>query len=103
MAIVQIKILNNVHNIYCDEGQEEHIKLLAEKFHDRVKALASGSSAVPDLTLYLLAALLISDELAKLQVQKSLLASDIDTNQAVVNTLNMVVEYIEKLASKIEK
>lgn len=103
MGLLDVEILGNKHVVSCDDGQEAHVKYLVEKFSTKVEQLASGQKNAPILTLYLLAALIISDELenikAKLLKQEHASGND----EAVAQALDMVVEYVENLANKFSR
>lgn len=103
MAIVKVNILNNTHGISCDDGQEEHVKFLADKFNNKVQQLSRLQKEASDITLYAMAALIISDELEECKAKLINPKSDTNTDESVANALDMITEYVENIANKLEK
>jgi cell division protein ZapA len=103
MATIKVNILNNSHTISCGDGQEEHVKFLADKFHTKVQQLTKLQSHAGDLTLYLMAALIISDELEECKAKLVNPKADSNTDEAVSKALDMITEYVENIANKLEK
>lgn len=103
MATVAVTILGNNHMVNCDDGQEDHVRFLADKFHSKVQQLARVQSQAGDLTLYLMAALIISDELEECKAKLVNPKGDVDTDTAVAKALDMITEYVENIANKLDK
>ena len=114
MPIIDIKIRDKLHQVACPEGEEDHLKDLASFFADKVDELSSSYPNSSDTTLYMMAALMICDELddtkKKLELSKSNQASTgsekankEEIEQAVAKTIDMVTEHIEYIASKLNK
>lgn len=65
MAQVTLEVHGKRYAIACDDGQEEHLRRLAAYVDERVKELASpGHNTASDAQLLLMAALVVTDELA---------------------------------------
>ena len=103
MATINVNILNNSHLISCDDGQEEHLKFLANKFHVKVQQLSQSQKHASDLTLYAMAALIISDELEECKSKLINPKADSNTDEAVAKALDMITEYVENIANKLQK
>lgn len=103
MAAVNVTILSTNHVVNCDDGQEEHVQFLADKFHRKVQQLSRVQSHAGDLTLYLMAALIISDELEECKSKLINPQEDLETDSAVAKALDMITEYVENIANKLEK
>ncbi len=103
MATLRVNILNNTHNINCDDGQEEHVKFLADKFNNKVQQLSQLQKEANDITIYLMAALIISDELEECKAKLINPKADTTTDESVAKALDMITEYVENIASKLEK
>ena len=117
MAIVHIRINNRDYDIACDDGQEEHLRLLADEVDDRIRSLIFGMGANPGEGMALmLTALTLTDELfeSKKEIQK--LANEIkhmgafvdDDKKAAQETRMMELEAamavtLEEIAMRIEK
>ena len=63
MAEVEVAINGRSYLMGCDDGQEEHLLLLAEEVGRRVEDLVATVGQVGDARLLLMASLLIADEL----------------------------------------
>jgi cell division protein ZapA (FtsZ GTPase activity inhibitor) len=104
MSISSFKFRNTYINLDVDNA--ERVGKLSEKFNQRVEAIAVNNSAT-DLKLAYVAALMIEDELDKLQGEFVKKQNTKSSNEAAVgiisDTLNQVAQYIEQLAERIEK
>ena len=103
MAIVKVSILNNIHNISCDDGQEEHVKFLADKFNAKVQQLSRLQQEASDTTIYVMAALIIGDELEECKAKLINPKADTTTDESIAKALDMITEYVENIANKLEK
>lgn len=64
MAVVRIRINGREYDLACDDGQEEHLRHLAEEVDGRVRALGMGTLNNPgEVMCLLLASLTMADEL----------------------------------------
>ncbi len=66
MATVNVEINGRQYMVGCADGQEERVRLLARQFDENVRQVAGDVGAVGELRLFLMAALLVSDELAEI-------------------------------------
>jgi cell division protein ZapA len=103
MATIKAIIRNTSHIINCDDGQEEHVKFLADKFNTKVQQLSQSQNHANELTLYLMAALIISDELEEYKTKLLNPKADINTDDSIAKALDMITEYVENIANKLEK
>jgi len=120
MAIVHIRVGNREYDVACDDGQEDHLRLLADEVDERVRSLmfSMGATVADNLTL-LMAALTIVDELIEskkeirvLGVETSRIAQQLEAQKqhsrvaemedAMANTLEEIAARIEKIAERIE-
>ena len=62
MPLVNVMVNQRAYTIACDEGEEEHLKALAEHVDSKVRELLSSVGQVGDQRLILMAALLLADE-----------------------------------------
>lgn len=120
MAIVHIRVGNREYDVACDDGQEDHLRLLADDIDERVRSLMfnMGGSVGDNLAL-LLTSLTIADELVESKKEIRSIAADVahlssqlDRDQqrsrmaemegAMAHTLDEIATRIEKIAERIE-
>ncbi len=104
MATVTVEVHGRPYAIGCADGQERRVELLARQFDDRVRKVAAEVGTVGDLRLFLMAALLLSDELhetrRKLE-EGAPPAAPVSGSDGVAEALNAVAARIEKLAQSV--
>jgi len=64
MSAVTIAVNGRSYSIVCDDGQEEHLRLLGQNLDKRVGELTSALGQIGEARLLLLAALSVLDELS---------------------------------------
>ena len=109
MATVSVEVNGRPYSVGCADGQEDRVRQLARDFDDNVRQIARDVGQVGDLRLFLMAALLVSDELADVRgqltrLQKEGTAPAADTGVAdarAAKALEKVADRIEKLAAEI--
>jgi cell division protein ZapA len=62
MPLVNVMVNARAYTIACDDGEEEHLKMLASHVDQKVKELLGSVGQVSDQRLLLMAALLIADD-----------------------------------------
>ena len=101
MATVTVEINGRPYAVGCADGQEERVRILAKQFDGNVRQVAADVGHVGDIRLFLMAALLLADELheARLALQNGSPAP------AVTGALNDggVAEALNAVAARIEK
>jgi cell division protein ZapA len=116
MTTVTIKVGGRDYRVACDDGQEEHLRFLADEVDDRVQALVFGMDSNPGEGMaLLLAALTMSDELVELKKENERLAYSGEFNSAPADehriremeaamaaTLDEIASRIEKIADTVE-
>lgn len=111
MAKVQIEINDRRYAIGCDEGQEEHVMRLARYFDDHVKRLSTSVGQIGDQRLFLMAALIVADEMNDLKVRldkaeaEIARLSDVRAGSSVSGTrvLGDAADRLEALAERLEQ
>jgi len=63
VAQITLKINDRSYEMTCDDGQEEHLRKLAEHVDERMRQLAGSVGQVGEARLLIMASLLITDEL----------------------------------------
>lgn len=107
MAKVDITVNGRSFAVGCEPGQEDHLKTLAQHFDGHVSRLAERVGQIGDLRLFLMAALVVSDELAEAAKENAVL-KDGGGNSAgdggkAAEALILAAERIEALADRADK
>ena len=63
MATVTVEINGRPYAVGCADGQEERVRILAKQFDGHVRQVAGEVGHVGDIHLFLMAGLLLADEL----------------------------------------
>jgi len=79
MAQVTITIDNKQYRMACDEGQEEHLQEMGQKFDRYVTYLKGSFGEIGDQRLTIMAAIMVMDELSELQRRVKGMESEIGT------------------------
>jgi cell division protein ZapA len=109
MATVTVDINGRPYAVGCADGQEERVRILARQFDNHVRSVAGDVGHVGDLRLFLMAALLLADELheARLALQNGTgapvepAAVAPPSDAGVAEALNAVAARIEKIVQSI--
>lgn len=105
MATVTIDINGRPYQVGCADGQEERVRILARQFDAHVRSVAGDVGQVGDLRLFLMAALMLADELhearGKAQNGSSPAAPASASSDGVAEALNAVAARIEKIVQDI--
>ncbi len=67
MPQVAVVINGKTYRMACDEGQEQHLLALAQKFDSYVNQLKESFGEIGDQRLTVMAGMMITDELVELQ------------------------------------
>jgi len=112
MPSIEVVIAGRKYRMACEEGQEDHLRGLAEDFDRRISELKSGLGEIGDARLTVVAALMLADELfeagkeiealrAQFAEAEQAGATAVDraqaTQAAVVAALNAASERIERV------
>lgn len=116
MATVTVTIDGKAYRMACDEGQEEHLSGLADRFDQYVTHLKSSFGEIGDLRLTVMAGIMVMDELAETQKRIKGLETEIETlrrsrdealtsadknDAAITGMLADVAARLEQVASRI--
>lgn len=69
MGEVTVRVNNKPYTIGCADGQEARVMELARVFNEHVDMVVSDVGAIGEVRLFLMAALLMSDEMQDLRTQ----------------------------------
>lgn len=109
MATVTVDVNGRPYSVGCADGQEDRVRQLARQFDEHVRQIGRDVGQVGDLRLFLMAALLVSDELADIRGQLARALKDGGDAAAAaepaeadygpaITAINGLAERIEKLA-----
>jgi len=116
MSQVAVTINGKTYRMACDEGQENQLIELAQKFDGYVGHLRGSFGEIGDQRLTIMAGVMVVDELGELQKKMSALEADIENlrasrekalsasderDQSVLTGLGEAAERLEKLARKL--
>jgi len=79
MAQVSVTIDGKAYRMACDEGQEEHLIGLAERFDRYVSHLKDSFGEIGDQRLTVMAGIMVMDELSEVQKRLMGMESEIAT------------------------
>ncbi|MBP1846203.1 cell division protein ZapA [Rhizobium petrolearium] len=110
MAQVTVTIDGKAYRMACEEGQEEHLTELAERFDQYVGHLKSQFGEIGDLRITVMAGIMIMDELSevtrkmgKLEAEVGALKASSDgTLESQRQNEQLVVSALGELASRLE-
>lgn len=104
MATVTVEINGRPYAVGCADGQEERVRILAKQFDVHVRQVAGDVGHVGDIRLFLMAALVLADELHEVRMNGGAAPAAGATSAPLSDTgvaeaLNAVAARIEKIAS----
>lgn len=116
MAQVSVTIDGKIYRMACNEGQEEHLIDLAQRFDRYVTHLKDSFGEIGDQRITVMAGIMVMDELVELQKRikgmeaeiaslrktrdDALLRAD-KTDAEVSNSLTSLAERIEAITAKL--
>ncbi len=108
MATVSVEINGRPYSVGCADGQEDRVRQLSREFDGHVRQVAEDVGSVGELRLFLMAALLVSDELAEMRALADRLGVEqgktqvgaADTDRRAALALTAAAERIEKLLTE---
>lgn len=116
MATVTVTIDGKAYRMACDEGQEQHLAGLADRFDRYVTHLKSSFGEIGDLRLTVMAGIMVMDELSELQMRLKGLENEAEAlrksrdealakadhnDVAITGVLSEVTTRIETLATRL--
>ena len=108
MGQVTVNVNGRPYVVGCEDGQEAHVEALAQDFDRQVREVGAQVGNVGELRLFLMAALVASDEvidsrarLAEAEEKLSRVPSQ-DTSANAAEALNAAAARIEALAAGLE-
>ncbi|MGA0546022.1 cell division protein ZapA [Brevundimonas sp. VNH65] len=105
MATVSVEVNGRPYSVGCADGQEERVRILGKQFDAQVRAVADDVGQVGDLRLFLMAALLLADQLHEARLGAAPAPADAtpspSAGEGVAEALNAVAARIEKIVQGI--
>ena len=102
MATVTVEINGRPYAVGCADGQEERVRILAKQFDGHVRQVAGEVGHVGDIRLFLMAGLMLADELHEVRlgtpVTSTVAAAAAASSDGVAEALNAVAARLEKIA-----
>ena len=118
MPQIQVMIDNKSYRMACDEGQEEHLAMLAQRFDKYIGHLRGAFGEIGDQRLTVMAGIMVIDELTEVQKRIKGLETEIETlrktrdealvkadknDAALTGALASLAERMEAVAGKLAK
>ena len=104
MAQVTLSVNGRPYVVGCEDGQEAHLTELARLFDVQVQQVSKDVGQLGETRLFLMAALLLADELSDLRGRLGGLQADHARLQSEAGTVEgRAVAALEAAASRIEK
>jgi cell division protein ZapA len=116
MAHVTVTINGRAYRMACDEGQEDHLTGLSDRFNTYISRLKGAFGEIGDQRLTVMAGIMILDEIHEMEKQIRSLEADIVTLKAsrdealaqleensheMADSLSDAAERIEDIARKV--
>ena len=103
MSTVTVEINGRPYSVGCADGQEDRVRVLARQFDEHVRQVAQDVGMVGELRLFLMAALLVSDELADIRSQLNRLKAEVEDKGGGPSGEERAALALTKAAERIEK
>ena len=109
MATVTVQVNGKPYVVGCEDGQETHVEALARQFDAQVREVGAQVGQVGELRLFLMAALLGTDEIADLKSRLSSAEEDLAQYRAgeavaeakAAQAIDAAAQRIEALTEKV--
>ena len=111
MAQIGVTINGRQYRMACDDGQEQHLTGLAERFDGYIDTLKKSFGEIGDMRLTVMAGIMVTDELVELQRRMRGLEAEIaslrESRDAAFDRVEAsrkdMVTVVEAAASRIEE
>ncbi|HEX4026447.1 MAG TPA: cell division protein ZapA [Rhizomicrobium sp.] len=101
MPLVNVMVNNRAYTIACDEGEEEHLKDLAQHVDQKAREVLASVGQVGDTRMLLMAALLMADEHHDLTDKVAAGAQAANASSGEKRSLHLRVEQAESDAADV--
>jgi len=104
MPEVNVEINGRKYRMACEDGQEEHLLRLAERFNGHIDAFKGGFGEIGDNRLTVMAGIAVLDELAEAERRITQLQQDVADLTGAGEALTQEAEELErKLAKRLNE
>ncbi|MBI1406394.1 MAG: cell division protein ZapA [Caulobacter sp.] len=104
MAQLNVTVNGKPFLVGCEDGQEHHLMELAATFDQQVQAVGKEVGQLGETRLFLMTALLLTDELSDLRMRLGHLQNELARSQSEQARIEMkAAAALESAARKIEK
>lgn len=102
MANVEVEIASRRYSVACREGEEEHLRSVAQIVDRKAQEATSALGAMAEARHLFYASLLLADELKE---RREGIGSpvEVEPDPAVADALERLAERVEALAARLEK
>ncbi len=103
MATVTVEINGRPYAVGCADGQEERVRQLSRQFDQHVRQVAADVGHVGEVRLFLMAALILADEVAEAKAAAGAAPAGADETVATraVMALEAAAERVERLVAEL--
>jgi len=102
MAQVSVRVNGREYDLTCGDGEEAHLRKLAQYVDDKITALRGSGANLSDAQLLLMAGIVISDELSEATGTVGNSAAAIDAQeQALAAQLSTAAARLEAMTSHL--
>ena len=98
MATVTVEINGRPYAVGCADGQEDRVRILAKQFDGHVRQVAGEVGHVGDIRLFLMAGLMLADELHEVRLGNPGATATAATAFRASATPSVVAARLEKIA-----
>lgn len=104
MGQVDVRINGHNYSIACDDGQEGHVRQLADYVDGRVQELVNAVGQVGESRLLVMSSLMVADELAEAySALERNSHGDSEETDALADAIEALAERIEGIAAALER
>jgi cell division protein ZapA len=118
MATVNATIAGRQFRLACEDGQEEHLQMLAKGIDERIEGLRKQFGEIGDTRLTVMAALMVADEMSEAARNMRRMEEELDAlrdarviatdrakaaSDAVVGAFNSAAERLEGITRKLNQ
>lgn len=118
MASVNATIAGRQFRLACEDGQEEHLQMLARDMDERIEALRKQFGEIGDTRLTVMAALMVADEMTEAARNMRRMEEELNAlrdarvvasdrakaaSDAVVGAFNSAAERLEGITRKLNQ
>ncbi len=101
MAQVSVTVNNRDYTVACEDGEEKHLNDLARYLDKHVQELAQSVGQVGETRLFLLAGLLVADELSEMLAKVDELSDEIERLKAGRHAMVDKAQKAEAIAAEV--